>query len=123
MSSYRTGQYKFRILSSQEQKQLPVPVQEWIQKQKKFRGKAEFSWADKTYLLLSLGMRPNPGYRLEVVKIEDGEQGITVFIEEKLPLPGRMYPQVIVYPYMVAEVKGPVEVWLVLPDQSTVPFP
>nr|WP_232345427.1 protease complex subunit PrcB family protein [Paenactinomyces guangxiensis] len=72
--------------------------------------------------MISLGSRPNPGYRLELVKVETGRKETAVFVEEKFPLPGRMYPQVVVYPYLLAEVRGPVQVCLIRPDQSVVPF-
>ncbi|SEN23787.1 protease complex subunit PrcB family protein [Lihuaxuella thermophila] len=113
----------FKPIPLKEQKKLPAPVLEWIQEQKRFRGVFEFRLQKHTYVLIALGQRPNPGYRLEMVKVESGPEGTDVLIEEKLPLRGRMYPQVVVYPYIVAQVQGKIRVWLVRPDQSLVRFP
>lgn len=123
MAFHKVFESRFKIIPLKEQKRLPAPVLEWIQEKKRSRGVFEFRWQKHTYLLISLGQRPNPGYRLEVVKVEPSPEGTDVLIEEKLPLPGRMYPQVVVYPYIVAEVQGKIRVWLIRPDQSMVRFP
>ncbi|MBA4494957.1 protease complex subunit PrcB family protein [Paenactinomyces guangxiensis] len=124
MSSQRQRSFepKFRIISLKEQKKLPLSVTEWVHERKTVRGVSEYRRNKYSYLMISLGSRPNPGYRLELVKVETGRKETAVFVEEKFPLPGRMYPQVVVYPYLLAEVRGPVQVCLIRPDQSVVPF-
>ncbi len=123
MAFHKVFESGFKIIPLNEQKKLPAPVLEWVRDQKRFRGVSQFRFQKKTYLLISLGQRPNPGYRLEVVKVEPSQEGTDVLIEEKLPLPGKMYPQVVVYPYIVAEVQGKISVWMIRPDQSIVRYP
>jgi PrcB C-terminal len=101
---------------------LPSFVRSWIDAQKKRSGVFTLRWDRTRFALISLGLRPNPGYRLELVKTEESEREVAVFVAERLPLPGRVYPQVIVYPHILAEIKAKLHVWLVRPDGTLVPF-
>jgi len=57
------------------------------------------------YVVASQGMRPNPGYRIRIVQISQEDARIQVTVERLNPDPGMMYPQVLVNPTAVAEVK------------------
>jgi hypothetical protein len=111
----------FQIILPTMLEQLPEPVFVWFLRHQKKRGVFRFTWESRQYLLIALGMRPNPGYQLEVVKVETGREGTDVFVTERLPEKDRFYPQVVVYPYILAEVKGLVNVWMKT-DQSVHPF-
>jgi hypothetical protein len=113
-----------KIVTSKEQVKLPSAVKDWVEARKNSRGIYEFSWLEHDYLLISLGFRPNPGYRIEVTKVEKSDGEITVIIEEGLPESGKMYPQMIVYPYILAEIKEKkkVHVQRLIADGELAPF-
>lgn len=56
------------------------------------------------YLVASLGVRPNPGYRIRILQIKQQNERITVSVELMEPDPKKFYPQVLVHPIAVAEV-------------------
>jgi len=56
------------------------------------------------YLVASLGVRPNPGYRIRILQIKQQNERITISLELVEPDPKKVYPQVIVRPIAVAEV-------------------
>jgi hypothetical protein len=56
------------------------------------------------YMVASLGVRPNPGYRIRILQIKQQNERITVSVELMEPDPKKVYPQVIVRPIAVAEV-------------------
>jgi hypothetical protein len=57
------------------------------------------------YVVASMGTRPNPGYRIRIERIlQDGER-VQVAVAELNPDPTGIYPQVLVNPVAVAEVK------------------
>jgi hypothetical protein len=120
---YRVEQV-FKIVTSKKQAGLPLAVKEWVQASKNSSGIAEFSWLEHNYLLISLGFRPNPGYRIEVAKVEKGDGEMTVIVKERLPESEKMYPQVIVYPYILAEIKEKkkIRVQRLTADGELVPF-
>lgn len=118
----RSQEQIFRPISFKEQSRLPSPVQEWIHEAKKERGVFAHEWEGHHYLLISLGMRPHMGYRIELNKVETSDHMATVFVEEKLPEPGIMYPQMVVYPYILGETYGKVVVWLIHADGSVTPM-
>lgn len=55
-----------------------------------------------TLVIVSLGQKPNPGYSVEVIGAIEYKSEVVVRIVEHFPSLGRMYAQVIVYPYDVA---------------------
>lgn len=57
------------------------------------------------YVVASLELKPNPGYTVRVSQLEQVRDRITVKIELKEPDPRRVYPQIIVHPIAVAEVR------------------
>ncbi len=62
-------------------------------------------FAASIYVVASMGTQPNPGYRIRIVQIsQDGAQ-IQVTLEKRNPDRGMMYPQVLVNPTAVAEIK------------------
>ncbi|RAL26584.1 protease complex subunit PrcB family protein [Thermoflavimicrobium daqui] len=112
----------FKEISLEEIQQLPQEVVDWFLQQKKEKGIHVFTWKDENYLLITLGMRPNPGYRIEVINVEGDEKETDVFIEEIFPDKDKFYPQVVVYPFVLAVVSGSIRVWLVQPDRQVVRF-
>ncbi len=89
----------FQLISEQEP--LSGDVQAWIESAKMTEGVHTLVSGGVRYVLLSLGERPNAGYRIEVVEIEEAPNYSTVFVREKKPDPNMFYPQVISYPYVL----------------------
>lgn len=56
------------------------------------------------YVVVSLGMKPNPGYTVRIERVERVRGIVTVKVELKEPDPRRIYPQVIVHPIAVAQI-------------------
>ncbi|WP_167568963.1 stalk domain-containing protein [Brevibacillus migulae] len=54
--------------------------------------------------VISRGEVPNPGYGIEFVKQELSWEQVSVYVRMTSPEPGRMYPQVISYPYMAGKI-------------------
>lgn len=104
----RAGEFSYRVLSIKEQKRLPGNLRNWLEEVKQRRGVHLFRHRGDLYLMISAGMKPNPGHRLELVGIkkDGGEPGF--LIREVAPEPGKMHPQVITFPCLVIRVKGPV---------------
>jgi len=57
------------------------------------------------YAVASMGTRPNPGYRIRIVQIAQEGERVQVSVEELNPDPKGIYPQMLVNPIAVAEVK------------------
>lgn len=69
--------------------------------------------------MISLGSKPNPGYGIEFVKnVQSWEQ---LFVHVKLtgPEPGKMYPQVIAYPYLLGRAELPAYTTMLVIDDET----
>jgi hypothetical protein len=109
---------EIRVLSPKEQNELPTEVRDWVLRHKSKPGVHRFEWEGHKYVLVSIGMRPNPGYRVEVIKVENGENGTTVLVEEKTPQPGMLYPQIVSYPYLLAESENAVQIGMIQPNQQ-----
>lgn len=62
-------------------------------------------FATSVYVVVSMGTRPNPGYRIRIVEITQEGERIQVTVEQLNPDPRGIYPQVLVNPVAVAEVK------------------
>jgi len=62
-------------------------------------------FAASIYVVVSIGTRPNPGYRIRIVQISQEGARIQVTVEQLNPDRGMMYPQVLVNPTAVAQVK------------------
>ncbi len=52
-----------------------------------------------TIVIISLGHKPNPGYSVEITGAMEYKGEVVVNVAERLPSLGKMYAQVIVYPY------------------------
>ncbi len=61
-------------------------------------------FTDYIYLVVCLGWKPNPGYGVSVLRIEQLKDTVTIRVELKEPEPGKMYAQVLVRPVTVAGV-------------------
>lgn len=57
------------------------------------------------YVVASWGMKPNPGYRISIRGIEQAGPRVEVKVGLEEPDPGKIYPQVLVHPLAVAEVR------------------
>jgi len=62
-------------------------------------------FASSVYVVASMGTQPNPGYRIRIVQISQEGERVQVTVERLNPDPKGMYPQVLVNPIAVAEVK------------------
>ncbi|MGG4456155.1 stalk domain-containing protein [Brevibacillus porteri] len=69
--------------------------------------------------VIARGSSPNPGYGLQVTKVEQSWEQLFVYVKQTQPDPGRMYPQVISYPYLAAKVKLPPYTTIVFLDAET----
>ena len=56
------------------------------------------------YLVASRGVKPNPGYGIKILGVEQLKNKITVKLELREPDPKKVYPQIIVCPIAVAEI-------------------
>ena len=45
-----------------------------------------------------MGTQPHYGYSIDVSKVEINDNSVTIYVEEKTPIPGALYGQVITYP-------------------------
>ncbi|MFF0827799.1 stalk domain-containing protein [Brevibacillus sp. NPDC003359] len=69
--------------------------------------------------VIARGSSPNPGYGLQISKVEQSWEQLFVYVKQTQPDPGRMYPQVISYPYLAAKVKLPPYTTVVFLDAET----
>ncbi|SDC88386.1 PrcB C-terminal [Melghirimyces thermohalophilus] len=99
--------FSYRVLSVKEQKKMPGSVRKWINKVRTEKGVYTRRHRGGCYLVIAAGMKPNPGYRLEVSKLSKEEDGRpAMWVRETIPESGQMQPQVISYPCLVIRVKG-----------------
>ena len=62
-------------------------------------------FAASIYVVASMGIKPNPGYRIRISQISQEGSHVQITVEQLNPDPKAMYPQVLVNPTAVAEVK------------------
>ncbi|MDQ0417430.1 hypothetical protein J2Z48_001603 [Croceifilum oryzae] len=99
-----------KLITSEQLKTLPVSIREWVMHQKVHSGLHKIQMEDEEYTLISLGMRPNPGYQLQVTNIVQQDNQVKVEVTEQEPTPGTFYPQMIVYPYVLTKSDVPIHV-------------
>ena len=58
----------------------------------------------KVYIVVSLGLKPNPGYTVRILQLQRQGEVINVKIELGEPDPNKLYIQIMVKPIAVAEV-------------------
>jgi hypothetical protein len=61
-------------------------------------------FTDNIYVVASVGLKPNPGYRVRIFQLQQLGEAINVKLELGEPAPGKFYIQVMVKPIAVAEV-------------------
>lgn len=110
MEDKRRDPAPFRLIARDEEKKLPASVLRWIASAKEKRGTHLFTYDNRQFLLITSGVRPNPGYRLSLSQVRSGKQGWEVVVKESGPQPGKFYPQVLVVPYLLGEVRKTVRV-------------
>ena len=109
----------YRVISTEEQRNLPPSVIRWMEEHKQIKGRHDFYWLEKQYLLLSLGYRPSLGYQLNICKSEHGKEGVNLIVEETTPQQGFVYPQIVVYPYLLLETKQPINIHLISANETS----
>lgn len=65
---------------------------------------SQADFKEKFYIVATWGLKPNPGYRLSIVSIEQSGSSLQVKLKQEEPDQKLFYPQVIVRPTAVAEV-------------------
>ena len=53
---------------------------------------------DSIIYTIAMGTQPNNGYSIGVSNVEINDNSVTIYVEEKTPIPGALYGQVITYP-------------------------
>ncbi|WP_029098622.1 stalk domain-containing protein [Brevibacillus thermoruber] len=97
----------FKVL---ENALLSAEEKAFVQKVKEQRGVHKLG----SLYVIALGQAPNPGYGLKVTGTEWSLEQLKVYVKQTKPDPGRIYAQVITYPYLIARAK--------LPPNTTVQF-
>lgn len=69
--------------------------------------------------VIARGQSPNPGYGLKVTGTQWSWEQLIVYVKQTKPEPGMMYPQVIVFPYLVAKAELPPYTTVVFLDADT----
>ncbi|MET3287770.1 UNVERIFIED_CONTAM: hypothetical protein ABID98_000340 [Brevibacillus sp. OAP136] len=69
--------------------------------------------------MVALGAQPNPGYGIKLVKNEQSWEQLLVHVQRTKPEPGKMYPQMIAYPYLLGRADLPSYTTLVVIDDET----
>lgn len=107
-----------KVVSKEQLSELPPSIQEWVTQQKMQSGLHKIHVENTEYTLISLGMRPNPGYQLQVTNIiQQGNQAkVEVSVQE--PAPGMFYPQVVVYPFILTKSAVPIDVQGLSDDEN-----
>ncbi len=57
------------------------------------------------YVIASMGEKPNPGHRIRITQILQDGGRVEVKVQQLQPEPGKIYPQVMVNPIAVAQIK------------------
>ncbi|SHE46117.1 PrcB C-terminal [Seinonella peptonophila] len=113
MSLHQPKNYNYRLIPHVEHRSLPSAVLEWMQEKKTQQGQHRFQLPNLEYLLIALGERPNPGYKLEIMRQEETEDGTIIYVKESHPQKGMVFPQIVISPYLLLEIYQPVMVeWL-----------
>ncbi|BCJ86714.1 S-layer homology domain-containing protein [Effusibacillus dendaii] len=74
-------------------------VKEWVNQVKSAAGLYSKTVDGKTYILVSRGEMPNPGYQVVIRQALETDQKIRLDVTLANPKPGFMYPQIIVTPF------------------------
>lgn len=87
-------------------------VNNWAQTKKSVPGLHSASFEGKTYILVSRGQKPNPGYGIKIQNVVEEPNRIVVSVTISNPEPGKMYAQVITTPYdlvVISQTAKPIE--------------
>lgn len=69
--------------------------------------------------MIALGSKPNPGYGIGFVKNVQSWEQLFVHVKLSEPQPGKMYPQVIAYPYLLGRAELPQYTTMLIIDDET----
>lgn len=100
--AFRTVPNPEQWVFSDEPAYLVVTEKNWSQYYKSPPKGSDF--ATCIYIVASMGVKPNPGYKIRILQIQQQKDRVTIKVELGEPDPKRVYPQVIVRPCAVAEV-------------------
>ncbi|MDN4595250.1 protease complex subunit PrcB family protein [Polycladomyces subterraneus] len=104
--SERKESMGFKLITRQQEQRLPSPVLRWLSQNKKKKGAHLYDYDNCRYLLITLGEKPNAGYRLQLVKVENGRDDTRIVVKVLSPAPGFFYPQIVTVPYLLSIVTG-----------------
>lgn len=93
----------FTLISPSKLDQLPDEVSDWLTKKSKNKGVHQLHYDNQNYLLISLGLRPHPGFHPEVVEVIEEQESVQIRVKEKKPDPDLIYPQMVVFPYLLGK--------------------
>ncbi|BCU81517.1 hypothetical protein JIR001_13000 [Polycladomyces abyssicola] len=96
----------FKLITRRQEQRLPPSVFRWLSQYKKKKGAHLYDYDNRRYLLITLGEKPNAGYRLQLVKVEKGHNDTRIVVKVLSPAPGFVYPQIVTVPYLLAIVTG-----------------
>jgi hypothetical protein len=69
--------------------------------------------------MVALGPKPNPGYGIEFVQNKQSWEQLFVYVRQTKPQAGRMYPQMISYPYLLGRADLPAYTTIQFIDEDT----
>lgn len=69
--------------------------------------------------MVALGPQPNPGFGIQFVKNVQSWEQLFVHVKRTKPEPGKMYPQVIAYPYLLGRADLPPYTTIMFIDEET----
>ncbi|MBN2909884.1 protease complex subunit PrcB family protein [Polycladomyces sp. WAk] len=96
----------FRLITHREESRLSPRVLQWLSQHKKKKGTHLYNYGNRRYLLITLGEKPNAGYRLQLVKVETGQGYTRIVVKVLSPEPEFVYPQIVTIPYLLGIVTG-----------------
>ncbi|MDN5347981.1 MAG: hypothetical protein PWP65_1545 [Clostridia bacterium] len=94
---------------SREGKNLPRPVADWVEANKRTFGGFARSEGDRTYLLATVGERPTGGYGVRIDEVLRGKDGLVAVATLTAPRPGQAVTQAITYPYDLVSIPATAE--------------
>lgn len=82
-----------------EKNNLPKPVADWVEANKRAFGGFTKKEGDRTYLLATMGERPTGGYSVSIDEVLRGKEGLVVVATLASPKPDQAVTQALTYPY------------------------
>ena len=102
----------FQSIDKFAEQNLCPDLQEWVSHNKLTKGVKYSSFNNHNYVLIALGEVSHPGYTIIIDDLKVQEEHIDVYVKSVPPEGETAYIQVIVYPYILAEIERPIVVYL-----------